>query len=648
VAEEIDGGDAGGQASGKLGPDSAAIALALGSATKARADAYLDEQIELVREQKALTRLQTKELSHELGLRHWSLWVRHASGVLKLALELSAGLILLFAVTAIGVMVWNAAHSDGLVIESFSVPPDLAEKGITGQVVATRMLDQLTAMQNVTTSLRAPKSYANNWGDDIKVEIPETGVSIGEAYRFLRRWLGHETHVGGEITRTATGLAVTAREGGESGVTFTGGDSELDALVLKAAEQIYRASQPYRYGVYLNNQGRSAEMATVFQGLTRAASASERGWAYIGLASFRDDDPAMRRYDYQRAVEADPDDAAAVGYLANTYNNFGSPEQGLPLVRRALALMAGAGHGQIRADWIASQTQNLQSSIDYFLGAYRDSALVFIEFIQSGHLTGVGQVGTLATRQAMAHELDAAAATLADPLPDLPGTVDGNALATGEARMTIAFMAEDWNGVLRQEAALQPLFLRRPSIRSQYHLRRETLAALALAKLGRFAEAEQRVRDTPADCYLCLRARAQIAEMEGRHERADWWFARAVAGNPSIPMAYAEWGQAFLARGKPDDAIAQFSLANKKGPHFADPLEGWGEALMAKNQSHLALAKFAEAEKYAPNWGRLHLKWGEALIYAGKRAEAKAQFARAAALDLTPPEKAELTRADHG
>jgi Flp pilus assembly protein TadD len=63
---------------------------------------------------------------------------------------------------------------------------------------------------------------------------------------------------------------------------------------------------------------------------------------------------------------------------------------------------------------------------------------------------------------------------------------------------------------------------------------------------------------------------------------------------------------------------------------------------MAKNQSHLALAKFAEANKYAPNWGRLHLKWGEALVYAGKRDEAKGQFARAAQLDLTSSEKAEL------
>ena len=97
-----------------------------------------------------------------------------------------------------------------------------------------------------------------------------------------------------------------------------------------------------------------------------------------------------------------------------------------------------------------------------------------------------------------------------------------------------------------------------------------------------------------------------------------------------------------MERGQPDAAIAKFKRANRKGPNFADPLEGWGEALMAKNHSHLALAKFAEAEKYAPNWGRLHLKWGEALGYAGKKNEARAQYQAASSLDLSVADKAEL------
>jgi len=86
----------------------------------------------------------------------------------------------------------------------------------------------------------------------------------------------------------------------------------------------------------------------------------------------------------------------------------------------------------------------------------------------------------------------------------------------------------------------------------------------------------------------------------------------------------------------------KFTLANEKGPHFADPLEMWGEALIRKNRSDLALAKFAEAEKYAPNWGRLHLKWAEALLWTGDKSGAQKQFAIASGLDLAPSEKSEL------
>jgi tetratricopeptide (TPR) repeat protein len=180
--------------------------------------------------------------------------------------------------------------------------------------------------------------------------------------------------------------------------------------------------------------------------------------------------------------------------------------------------------------------------------------------------------------------------------------------------------------------------------RSRYFAKALSYVAIAEARLGRFAQAEARIKNTPANCYPCLIARAKIADGQGKQARADWWFDRATQAGPSLPFAHAEWGQALLARGKPDEAIAKFKLANQKGPHFSDPLEGWGEALMAKNLSHRALAKFTQANQYTPNWGRLHLKWGEALVYAGKKDEAKAQFARAARLDLTPAEKDELGR----
>jgi hypothetical protein len=128
-----------------------------------------------------------------------------------------------------------------------------------------------------------------------------------------------------------------------------------------------------------------------------------------------------------------------------------------------------------------------------------------------------------------------------------------------------------------------------------------------------------------------------------RNLRADFMVRRRCRHGAIHSLCQCEVGRALLAR-EGRRAIEKFKLANAKGPHFADPLEGWGETLMTKNQSHLALGKFAEVEKYAPNWGRLHLRWGEALSYARKPDEAKKQFARAAGLDPMPGEKAELSR----
>jgi tetratricopeptide (TPR) repeat protein len=103
-----------------------------------------------------------------------------------------------------------------------------------------------------------------------------------------------------------------------------------------------------------------------------------------------------------------------------------------------------------------------------------------------------------------------------------------------------------------------------------------------------------------------------------------------------------------LRKGDFDGAIAKFESANKKGPHFADPLEMWGEALIAKNRSDLAFAKFEEASRYAPNWGRLHLKWGEALLWSGDKAGAQKQLAIARGIDLSSSERSELKQLSHG
>ena len=53
---------------------------------------------------------------------------------------------------------------------------------------------------------------------------------------FLREKLGHDTHITGEVVRTASGVSLTARAGGAGAETATGAETDLDALVQKSAE----------------------------------------------------------------------------------------------------------------------------------------------------------------------------------------------------------------------------------------------------------------------------------------------------------------------------------------------------------------------------------------------------------------------------
>src|ERR1700742_4308097 len=137
----------------------------LSAASREKANTFIDKQNELAD-------LQIEDLKRENAIRHWSLRVRHVSDVLKLGFEMAVAFIVIAIAIGFGFEIWSAMHADGLVIDAFTVPPAMADKGLTGQVVASKLLDRLTVLQSETQSSRAASSFSNDWTNDIKVEIP--------------------------------------------------------------------------------------------------------------------------------------------------------------------------------------------------------------------------------------------------------------------------------------------------------------------------------------------------------------------------------------------------------------------------------------------------------------------------------------------
>ena len=629
--------------------DPAAIALAFGAASHServasRAEAYLENQARLSNKQSVLVDLQSEDLRHELKLNHWSARIHHASAILKLGFEVAIAFIVLALAVLLGGAIWDAAHDHGLVVESFSVPPDLAARGLTGEVIATRLLDRLSALQAQTNSSRAPSSYANNWGSDIKVQIPDTGVSIGEFNRFLHAWLGHQTRISGDIYRTAAGIAITARAGSATSPTFTGPDSDLDRLIQKAAESVYRATQPYRYAAYLAEAGRATEAEAAYEALIANGSPADRPWALVGLGSLYETRGDLGRALalFRRSLELRPGFVLADSDILDVELQYQHDEGALATERELVRLSEGPHDSDIsNVAWSFGPLLS-QAGLAAALGDFGAELKANAEVETRPEFQGFVENARLADLRARADLHDAQG--LRAEYADLPPSNDPRILLpregtflSGEALLgdPTPFLREaaKFTAVLRKSGATGILILQR---------RAWPIEAYGMALLGHSADSHGLIDQTPADCTICLRMRGRIDSMEKNWAGADYWFGRAARFAPSPPFAWTDWGAMLLAKGDTDGAIAKFALAHAKGPHFADPLEMWGEALIAKNRSDLALAKFEEANRYAPNWGRLHLEWGKALLWTGDKAGAKRQFEIASRLDLNAADSASL------
>ena len=633
----------------------AAVAIALGRTRRGAAGKGLDAKAgAFLEKQTRLIALQTEHLHEQRELQLAHLRVRRWKDRLSLALQTLGVVFGAVVGIAIGLMAWQAHEDHGLVVDAFSVPPDLAREGLTGQVAAGRFLDRLQALQAATAgSDRPAQSFQNNWGSEIKVEIPDTGLTFGEFEKLLREELGSVSHVGGEVLRTPTGIALTARIGDAPPETFTGAAADFDTLAQKAAEAVYRQSQPYRFAEYLDEHFRWPEAFAVISDLAANGPESERGWAYgkWALMDVNDHgDLASARIHYAKGLgfspESDLEDRIS---LISSAIWSGDEETNVAQSRGTYVAALKRLPDTSRVFYEETKLLSL-AWLQFTLADYRDSALSWTKGSQlpSKYLDFGLAEAMAATAYALDHDPAAGRQAAAAAGRDETGLMWQVAYGAFLALPTYWLAAEagNWQAALadagRVDAWLGANTVQRPVYGLLRKVWIQPLEAIAQARSGDVAGARTLIGATPLDCYLCLRGRGLIAAEAQDWPGAEAWFAAAVRKAPSSPPAYAEWGRMRLSHGDLAGAIAELALAHEKGPDFADPLETWGEALMRQGDPRGAARRFAEADKAAPRWGRNHLLWGQALMLAGRYAEARRQFETTQELELSRPDQAAL------
>jgi tetratricopeptide (TPR) repeat protein len=465
--------------------------------------------------------------------------------------------------------------------------------------------------------------------------VPETGISLGDVQKFLRAWLGHDVRISGAVVENGDALVLTVRGNGVPAQRVAGKASELDTMIVSAAERALGAARPLELLGYLESTSRHAEAAALAGPMLASATATEApqilnmwGNALTGLDRLPEALDMYReanrlsldhmRYKMNETLALERlgrEEEAYQTISAGKDSTLGNSSEelrrkagfatGMMELRRgaidlheslqAYARMTGSTHLLFEM-LIASQDAIALASMHDAAGTE-----LALEQAARGAMGPVDRLAAQQARSALAHELGH----------------DSEALTDAQMALSLEEHTPEWMLVFPPTACLAARYAEAAGLAS--------VAEAMLAKAGTFVD--------------CASAKAEFAAHRGAWEEAQRDFAAAVDLAPSLPMAYESWGEALASHNELAPAIEKFRAAHERGPHWADPVERWGEALAAQGQFQAAAQKYAEAVTYAPNWGALHLHWGDALAKLGDHTRALEQFRAAQALALSDSDR---------
>ena len=627
--------------------DAAATAAAL---DEARGDPALQPELRaFFAAQRTLIEAQT----HHLGVQLRHLGLKIVGERLKIVLQVLGAVGVAGLLVVLGFIVFDAMDDHGLVIESFAAAPSLTARGLTGEVLADQMLGRIAAIRRIANahSITVSDDVRSGGGNTaVKVEIPETGLSLDQVQRFLHQALGHARRLTGAVRDDGQGHAtVEVQVSGGDPVSVEGPSNDLDVLMQQAAEKAFGAFDPVNYVLYLRGVGRSDEgLAAAERNFRQAKTPLDIS---NGLSLWANSDGDRRRALLRAtlATEVYPKGWAGWSESVAASQDLGHDEAALKFSRKMLTTHAGDQWRNHRPS-LPYLMQRAANSIDRRLGDYGR----LDKDLRRPAAAGDWRSPSDRYLEQMAvplgrHDCAAAQRNLDFARTTGPLTSADDASAT----LAMAVCREDLGAsVAAAQAIVAGFEVARTSSQAndaawaEQHLATSDrpLLAQALSLSGRQAEAEALISTSPLDCYLCVRVRGEVAAAKGDGAAADRWFGEAVRQAPSLPFAYVEWARARLARGDAASAIAELRIAADRAPNFPDTREVWGEALIRQGEPGQALEQFQRAERLAPRWGRLRLMWGEALQALGRRDQAASQFALAGQLDLSAADRAELAK----
>jgi tetratricopeptide (TPR) repeat protein len=554
------------------------------------------------------------------------------------ALKVLTGLAGTLAVIAVMVLACSASQYRGVTIKPFSVPPEMEARGLTGAVVAERVLDRLARMQAATGSTRAAASFSSGWGE-VEVTIPQTGVSATELWKFLRGWLGQEIEVSGDIVKAGTEVQLSVRADRTSAPLIRGPEADLEGLLDRAAEALFAETQTYRYGVYLMREHRLEEAQAVFQRLALGDDRVERKWALVGLTNsyLRQGQLDTALKSAGAVIAADSRFPLGVSIYARSHYFAGNWETSYRANARVASLLQG------ETEFTRDRRENFKFehlALDARFRHDHNRALETLQhFMKRDDQRDLNLIWLAAGQKVALHRPSEA-------MMDATETLGNPAEALDELRLSLAEQLErqDWAGAVARYRSIQDAHPEQRFSASGRYWNDEGPTAYAMARLGDLDGARSLLAQGRRDSYPIAIARAQVAALSGDVAGSERLFVAATELAPSLADAHFAWGRARLERGDAAGAIAVLKIAAHRAPRWADPLKVWGDALSIQGRHKEAIRLYQAAARFAPQWGALHLAWGRSLVAQGREDKARDRWRAAAGMDLSATDRGAVSR----
>ncbi|MCA3307866.1 MAG: tetratricopeptide repeat protein [Roseomonas sp.] len=179
------------------------------------------------------------------------------SGLVKLWAKVQAVLFtvmpMIIGVVLI-VLIVREINQDSIEVAPIQVPARLAETGLTAEVVALRLLDQIAAAERIVTSERVVRPHVELIGQKPDFTVPIAGISLRALADIARNLIGvAPRRVSGEIILDDNKLKLRLRLAGQGQIADIGGFAlnEVDALLAAGAPEVWRVIFPKLYAWHL-------------------------------------------------------------------------------------------------------------------------------------------------------------------------------------------------------------------------------------------------------------------------------------------------------------------------------------------------------------------------------------------------------------